>query len=106
MTTTKQIGTFQTFTGSLAPEYDVSAYIGDTFDPESQALGRLNDAYRAALQAELPAGVTLAGDMLIAEVDAEYDIDDIAERLEGVDLNEIVEEWVESETEADLGARS
>lgn len=58
---------------------------------ESGAVDRIAEDYRAAVDAVLPEGISLCGDEFIADVDVDFDADEIREAIEEIDLGEIVE---------------
>lgn len=58
---------------------------------ESGAVGRIAEDYRNAVEAVLPEGISLCGDEFIADVDVDFDADEMREAIEAIDLGAIVE---------------
>jgi len=99
MIPTTCIGTWVNFGGgySTSPESDVADFLnGGNREwreamEESGAADRIAEDYRDAINAVLPEGIALCGDQFIADVDVDYDADEIKEAIEAIDLGEIVE---------------
>lgn len=103
MATTTSYGTWYNHTGSnLTVEADVADFIGggpSEWVAQCEATGALEkmvDAYRAAINAALPEGVSLAGDEFYGpayEEDYAWEGElDLAEIIQGIDLGDIVDE--------------
>lgn len=58
---------------------------------ESGATARIAEDYRDAVDAVLPVGISLCGNEFIADVDVDFDADEIKEAIEEIDLGAIVE---------------
>jgi len=108
MTATTCIGTWVNFGGgySTSPESDIADFLSGGHPEwreameESGAVDRIAEDYRAAIDAVLPEGIALCGDEFIADVDVDYDADEIKEAIEAIDLGEIVERHDEEAIQA------
>lgn len=58
---------------------------------ESGAADRIAEDYRDAVEAVLPEGISICGNEFIADVDVDFDSDEIKEAIEAIDLGAIVE---------------
>lgn len=58
---------------------------------ESGATERIVADYRTAIDAVLPEGIALCGNEFIADVDVEFDADEMTEAIEAIDLGAIIE---------------
>lgn len=83
---------------SLDPATDIANYVGDFADDFD--LEQAEEAWREAINAALPEGVTLVGEEFIGQYGVEYDVSEFHAAIEGTDLDSILQAADKTEQEA------